>query len=84
MMAWKSLVSVQRREGPVSIERQDQERLVRISANYANRDLGSIMQDVDERLQGLTMPPGFSLYYGGEYDEQQKSFKELLLSLIHI
>ncbi len=76
------LVSVQRREGPVSIERQDQERLVRISANYANRDLGSIMQDVDERLQSLTMPSGFSLYYGGEYDEQQKSFKELLFSLI--
>lgn len=28
------------------------------------------------------MPTGFSLYYGGEYEEQQKSFRELLFSLI--
>jgi HAE1 family hydrophobic/amphiphilic exporter-1 len=76
------LVKVQRREGPVSLERQDQERLVRVQAGYANRDLGSIMKDVDERLSGLTMPSGFSIFYGGEYEEQQRSFKELLFSLI--
>ncbi len=77
-----NLVTVQRREGPVSIERQDQERLVRVSASYANRDLGSIMQDVDERLSSLPLPSGFSIYYGGEFEEQQKSFRELLFSLI--
>jgi hydrophobic/amphiphilic exporter-1 (mainly G- bacteria), HAE1 family len=76
------LVRMQRREGPVSIERQDQERLVQVTANYANRDLGSIMRDVDRQLSGMTMPAGFSLNYGGEYEEQQRSFKELLFSLI--
>lgn len=76
------LVQSQRREGPVSIERQDQERLVRVSANYANRDLGSIMADVDKELSGLSLPSGFSLNYGGEYEEQQRSFRELLFSLI--
>ena len=44
-----SLVTMQRREGPVSIDRQDQERVVTVNANYANRDLGWIMQDIDER-----------------------------------
>lgn len=77
-----NLVTVQRREGPVSIERQDQERLVRVTAGYAKRDLGSIMLDIDDRLKGMAMPSGFSLFYGGEYEEQQKSFKELLFSLI--
>jgi HAE1 family hydrophobic/amphiphilic exporter-1 len=76
------LVKMRRREGPVSIERQDQERLVRVTAGYANRDLGSIMSDIDARLSGMRMPDGFSLYYGGEYEEQQKSFRELLFSLI--
>jgi hydrophobic/amphiphilic exporter-1 (mainly G- bacteria), HAE1 family len=76
------LVSVQRREGPVTIERQDQERLVRVQAGYANRDLGSIMRDIDERLSGMSLPSGFSFFYGGEYEEQQRSFKELLFSLI--
>jgi len=76
------LVKMQRREGPVSIERQDQERLVQVTAGYANRDLGSIMRDVDRQLGGMTMPSGFSINYGGEYEEQQRSFRELLFSLI--
>jgi len=76
------LVKMQRREGPVSIERQDQERLVQVTAGYANRDLGSIMRDIDRQLSGMTMPTGFSLNYGGEYEEQQKAFRELLFSLI--
>ncbi len=77
-----NLITVQRREGPVSIERQDQERMVRVSAAYAKRDLGSIMSDINQKLSGMTMPSGFSIYYGGEYEEQQKSFRELLFALI--
>jgi HAE1 family hydrophobic/amphiphilic exporter-1 len=76
------LVKMQRREGPVSIERQDQERLVQVTAGYANRDLGSIMRDIDRQLSSMPMPSGFSLNYGGEFEEQQKSFRELLFSLI--
>lgn len=76
-----NLIKMQRREGPLSIERQDQERLVRVTAGYAERDLGSIMSDIDREMSKLTMPSGFSLNYGGEYEEQQKSFKELLFSL---
>ncbi len=77
-----NLVKMERREGPLSIERQDQERLVRVAAGYAERDLGAIMSDIDRELSKMTMPSGFSLTYGGEYEEQQKSFKELLFSLI--
>lgn len=77
-----SLVKLQRREGPVSIEREDQERVVSVNANYAGRDLGSIMQDIDQRLSALSLPLDFSFGYGEEYEEQQKSFRELLFSLI--
>ena len=76
------LVNLRRREGPVSIERQDQERIVRIQAGYAGRDLGSIMQDIDQKLSGMTLPSGFSFFYGGEFEEQQRAFKELLFSLV--
>lgn len=39
------------------------------------------MSDIDREMGKLTMPSGFSINYGGEYEEQQKSFKELLFSL---
>jgi HAE1 family hydrophobic/amphiphilic exporter-1 len=77
-----SLVRMQRREGPVSIERQDQERIITVAAGYTGRDLGSIMQDIDERLSGMVLPSQFSFNYGGEYEEQQKSFNELMFCLI--
>jgi hydrophobic/amphiphilic exporter-1 (mainly G- bacteria), HAE1 family len=76
------LVNVRRREGPVSIERQDQERMVRVQAGFAGRDMGSIMQDIDKKLSNMSLPSGFSFFYGGEYEEQQRAFKELLFSLI--
>ncbi len=77
-----SLVRMQRREGPVSIDRSGQERIVTVTAGYVGRDLGSIMQDIDKTLSAMQMPAQFSLNYGGEYEEQQRSFKELLFCLI--
>jgi HAE1 family hydrophobic/amphiphilic exporter-1 len=77
-----SLVKMRRQEGPVSIERENQERIVRVSAGFAGRDLGSIMQEIDQKMGGVSAPSGFSFSYGSEYEEQQRSFKELLFSLI--
>ncbi len=77
-----SLVRMERREGPVEIERKDQERVVTVRANIADRDLGSIMADIDEGLRGRTLPRDFSIFYGGEYEEQQESFRGLLFCLI--
>ncbi len=77
-----SLVHMERREGPVSIERKDQERLVTVSANFAGRDLGSIVKDIDTGIRGISLPPDFSILFGGEYEEQQKAFRGLLFCLI--
>jgi HAE1 family hydrophobic/amphiphilic exporter-1 len=77
-----SLVRMERREGPVEIERRDQERVVTVRANIAGRDLGSIMGDVDEGLRDRTLPRDFSILYGGEYEEQQEAFRALLFCLV--
>jgi HAE1 family hydrophobic/amphiphilic exporter-1 len=77
-----SLVRMERREGPVQIERKDQERVVEVRANIADRDLGSIMADVDAGLRNRTLPPDFSIVYGGEYEEQQEAFRGLLFCFV--
>jgi HAE1 family hydrophobic/amphiphilic exporter-1 len=77
-----SLVRMERREGPVQIERKDQERVVEVRADIAGRDLGSIMEDIDSGLRNRTLPRDFSLVYGGEYEEQRKAFSGLLFCLI--
>jgi len=77
-----SLVSMEQTQGPVSLEREDQERVITVSGNLANRDLGSVMREVESKTRTLELPRDFSISMGGELEEQEKAFKELIVSLL--
>ena len=77
----RNVVEVRPRRGPVLIERKDQERVVYVTANISGRDMGSILSDVREDLRSVPVPRDFSILFGGDYEEQQKAFRELLTSL---
>ncbi len=76
----RNVVRAAPRSGPVMIERKDQERIVSVSADISGRDMGSILSDVGTQLRSLPVPPDFTIGFGGDYEEQQRSFRELLLS----
>jgi HAE1 family hydrophobic/amphiphilic exporter-1 len=78
----RNVVRIQPKTGPVRIERKDQERIVTISANISGRDMGAILDDIRARLRSIAVPRNFSIVFAGDYEEQQKAFRELLLSLI--
>ncbi len=75
-----NVISARPQEGPVSVERKDQERIITVSANISGRDLGSIMTDVRQLVDAMPRPADFSIVYGGDYESQQESFYELLIS----
>jgi HAE1 family hydrophobic/amphiphilic exporter-1 len=76
-----NFVRLERRIGPTVIERMDQERTITVAANLAPEySLGNVMRDVQRTLSQVSMPQGFTLVYGGEYEDQQKSYKEMLLA----
>jgi len=76
----RNVVSVQPVSGPVLIERKDQQRVVYVTANISGRDMGSVLSDIRKELQSVPVPRDFSIHFGGDYEEQQKSFRELLIS----
>ena len=78
----RNVVKVSTREGPVKIERKNQERTITITANTTDRDMGSVIQDIQKGFLSIPVPTGFSLQFGGDYEEQQKAFRELLIGLI--
>ncbi len=78
----KNVVSTGPRSGPVVIERKDQERIVTVSADISGRDMGSVLVDIRQRLKSVPVPRDFTIGFGGDYEEQQKSFRELLLSCV--
>ncbi|MFH0766355.1 MAG: efflux RND transporter permease subunit, partial [Calditrichota bacterium] len=60
----------------------DQERVVSVNGDYAGRDLGSIITDLRRELRLIPVPPDFSIIIGGDYEEQQKAFRELGLGVL--
>lgn len=78
----RNVVSTNSGTGPVRIERRDQERIVTVFANISGRDLGSVARDIKEELQKITIPRNFGITIGGDYEEQQKAFRELILSIL--
>jgi len=78
----RNVVNVSPRRGPMRIERRDRERVVSISGEIAGRDLGSILSDIRRGLRSVPIPRNFSIAFTGDYEERQKAFRELLLSII--
>jgi len=76
----QNVVGTRPRSGPVIIERQDQERIVDARINIRGRDTGSVARDIQERLGEIAVPPGYSVSLGADYEEQQKTFRELMIS----
>ena len=78
----ESVMKMKRQEGPTSIDRLDQERIVTVTGTLGNRDLGGVMGDLTERLAAIPKPTGYEFTYGGEFEEQQKAFGELKFAAI--
>jgi len=54
-----------------------------VTARLENNDLGTVIKQVQQQIAStISLPKGYHIEYGGEYAEQQKSFKELLMILI--
>ncbi|MGA0368591.1 MAG: efflux RND transporter permease subunit [Kiritimatiellia bacterium] len=81
-VALRNIVTVNSGSGPLEINRKDQQRILTVQANVTNRDLGSVAADILEVLDTLPRPDDVELRLAGNYEEQQKSFRELLLSLV--
>jgi len=78
----RNVVSTTAKEGPVRLERKDQERVITVSANFTGRDMGSVISDIRDGLKSVPVPKDFAILFGGDYEEQQKAFRELMLGLV--
>jgi HAE1 family hydrophobic/amphiphilic exporter-1 len=78
----RNVVTTQQTRGPILIDRKDQQRRVTVQANVAGRDSGSVALDVQAVLDQIPRPVGYDLTVVGKFEEQQKAFKELIISLV--
>jgi HAE1 family hydrophobic/amphiphilic exporter-1 len=81
-VALRNVVASEASRGPILIDRKDQQRRVTVNANVAGRDLGSVALDVQALLDQIPRPVGYDLTVAGNFEEQQKAFRELVISLV--
>ena len=76
-----SLATFDATESRLSLERENQQQMVAMTADVAGRSLGGVMGDV-RRVLGTHPPPvGVRVVLGGQYASQQDAFRALLLVL---
>ena len=76
-----SLSNVTEVPGQTEIRRENLQRDVAVTARLEGRDLGSAIAAVQKAVNGLHLPSSIRVQYGGTYEEQQKSFHDLLFVL---
>ena len=64
------------------IRQENLQRLVVVTGRLEGSDLGSAMTKVRQTVAGLHLPSSVRVEYGGTYEEQQKSFRDLLRVLL--
>jgi nickel/cobalt tolerance cation efflux system protein len=66
--------------GPNVVNREDVSRLIVVSANVAERDLGSVVGDIQAQIQkSVQLPNGYFIQYGGQFEAEQNATNNLLI-----
>jgi cobalt-zinc-cadmium resistance protein CzcA len=74
----EEVATLQLAPGPNQISRENGKRRLVVSANVRDRDLGSFVSEVRQRLQvQVKLPPGYWLSYGGTFEQLESASKRL-------
>lgn len=69
--------------GPNTINRENVARKLVVSANVAGRDLRSVVNDIQDRIESeVTLPEGYHVEYGGQFESEQAASKVLIITSI--
>lgn len=69
-------------EGPMMISREEARRFINIGVNVRNRDVGSLVEDIEYALgSNLSLPPNYEIRYGGQFENLQHARQRLAIAL---
>ena len=77
-----SLAEFQDEAGQTEIRRENLQRMIAVTGRFEGVSLGEGMQTVQKAVADMHLPPSIRVLYGGTFEEQQKSFKDLALVLV--
>ncbi|MCB5250167.1 MAG: efflux RND transporter permease subunit [Candidatus Cloacimonadales bacterium] len=78
----RAFAEITETKGALEIKRESQQRIVYVSADLADVSLGTAVKDMKKRIEQIDIPDGVFVEFGGQYEDQQESFRSLLLLFI--
>jgi cobalt-zinc-cadmium resistance protein CzcA len=77
------LAEIEKSEGPQTIFRENLMRRKIILCNVVKRDVGSFVKEAQEKIaERITLPAGYFVTFGGQYESQQRALKHLTLLML--
>ena len=69
-------------ESPMLISREQARRFINIGVNVRNRDVASLVEEIQATLNaGLDLPPGYEIRYGGQFENLQSARQRLMIAV---
>lgn len=66
--------------GPIQINREKNQRRWIVQGNIRGRDMGSVVSDIQKRIdETISLSPGYSIEYGGQFENQQRAMSRLAI-----
>jgi CzcA family heavy metal efflux pump len=83
LLPLSALATISTGEPEAEINRENLATFVGVTARLSGRDLGGAIAEIQRRIaQQVTLAPGMSIAFGGQYEQQQQSFRALLFVLL--
>jgi cobalt-zinc-cadmium resistance protein CzcA len=78
-----TLAEIYKSEGPQTIFRENLQRRKIIMCNVVDRDIGSFVQEAQDRMEAeVDLPPGYYVTVGGQYESQQRALRHLTMVML--
>lgn len=78
----QELAEIQYSAGPAKISRDNAHRRVVVSVNVRNRDLQSVVEDIQQKIEkDIKLKPGYYISYGGQFENLQNATSRLQLAV---
>ncbi len=82
LVPMRALATVSLGASRAVITRENGKRYIGVRLNVRNRDLGSFIAEAQQRVRdAVTLPVGYDIWWGGEFENQQRAMKRLTLVL---
>ncbi|HQG63502.1 MAG TPA: efflux RND transporter permease subunit [Bacteroidales bacterium] len=77
-----AVAEVVKTTGPVQIDRQNQDRLIKVTANVAGISVGEATNIIKQKLDNFNLPSGYRINYGGQSQMLSENMRQIAIILL--